>query len=513
MRFLYNLLLLIVITVFVAPVLLVLGLRERLLWRRLRQGMGFFRADELAAVAGRQPIWVHAASAGEVVAASPVIKELARKFPHNPVFISVFNAAGYAMALHVAPNSAQVVFFPYDLPWAVCSLVRRVRPAALLIMETELWPNILNAVRRHGVPALLLNGRISERSASRLRWIPGLVSDMLAAIDCFLMQSKDDAARIIRLGADPGRVVVTGNTKFDHPHVAAEPAVREELLRRLNFRGNFPVFVAGSTHAGEEEEIFSAAGALRKKYPDLRLVVAPRQVFRAGEVIAMAERAGFSAVRLSALPPEGPAASLVPPDPAAPAAGGLSAGGLSDGAKHTLPDTKDAPPPNKRSDGAASGGAGNIAQAAAHHDTVVVDTVGDLARLYAVADVVFVGGSLVPQGGHNLTEPAVYGKPVIVGPHMFNFQGIYDAFARRGACLVVRDAAELAAAAGELFADPSVRAAMGEAARAVIAENQGATARCVAYLAALLAGGKEQAAAGSFQETQETGDRVQETVG
>jgi 3-deoxy-D-manno-octulosonic-acid transferase len=293
-------------------------------------------------------------------------------------------------------------------------------------VETEIWPNLIHEAHRRGVRVVIVNGRISPRSFGRYRAVRALLSRVLAEVDLFLMQSTPHAERARQIGAPPGRIRALGNLKFDALGEARAPAELSRLLGVVT--GGPPLWVAGSTVAGEERMVLAAFGEVRARVPGARLLLAPRHPERFAEVAALVEGAGFRAERRSALGPAG-----------------------------------------------------------WEGDVLVLDTLGELAGVYALATVVFVGGSLVSAGGHNILEAAVEGKPILVGPHMENFQEIADEFRAEGALLVVLSAEELGREVAGLLADPARRAALGGAARAIVGRNRGALARTVDALAELIA--------------------------
>ncbi|MCX7780732.1 MAG: 3-deoxy-D-manno-octulosonic acid transferase [Negativicutes bacterium] len=427
MQILYNILATLLV-VLAMPVFAVRVLREKGFAERLRQSLGLLPADTLNRVAGKQCIWLHAASVGEIVATSPIVKEIKKELPDAPVLISAVTETGYSMAKRIIPEADAVIFFPLDLPWLCRRVVRRVRPRVFLPVETELWPNFLRAVRAQQVPVMMVNGRISDKSVKRYHYLGSILRAMLDTVDRFCMQSTIDAQYIIRLGADPRRVVVTGNTKYDQTYTDVSDSEKQELFQELRIGGHRPVIVAGSTHKGEEEMVFAAFAAVRGRYPDARLIVAPRDINRGSEVLGLAEAAGFAAGRRTVLKTQ-----------------------------------------------------------AAEPDIVILDTIGELGRIYSLGDIIYVGGSLVPHGGHNILEPAAHGKPILVGPHMFNFKDIYALLGGRGACETVYDAAELGEKLLQILADEQLRAKMGEQSLAIILENRGAARKSALYLKELLA--------------------------
>jgi len=296
-----------------------------------------------------------------------------------------------------------------------------VRPRFFVGMETELWPNFLRALASRGIPAMVANGRISDRSFRRYRLARGLVGRMLGRISLFAMQSEEDARRIVALGASPARVFVTGNLKVD---LAAEPGEDDGRWRgRLGLEAGRLLWIAGSTHPGEEAAVLDAHRRLKMRFPGLGLLVAPRRPERAAEVERLAAERGFRAVRRSALGADGDAEAIV-----------------------------------------------------------VLDTVGELAQLYRFADVVFVGGSLVASGGHNMLEPAQRRRAILFGPHTENFRESAELLHRAGGAVVIADAEDLTREVARLLGDPGLRARMGEAAFAAVASRQGALGRTLALL-------------------------------
>jgi 3-deoxy-D-manno-octulosonic-acid transferase len=368
-------------------------------------------------------IWVHAVSVGEVLAARPLLDALKRRFPKRQVFLSTTTLTGRAVAERgVAADG--LFFAPFDFPGPVRRALSRLDPELLILVETELWPNLVHQARRRGTRVALVNGRISPRSHPRYRRAGPLLRRMLAEVDLFLMQSPPHAERVLALGAPPERVRVAGNLKFDAPAPPEPPAP----LARLLGDGR-PVWVAGSTVEGEEAAVLAAFGRVRQHCADLALVLVPRHPERFDLVPPLVEEAGFRCLRRSQLGTE-------------------SAGPV---------------------------------------EVVLLDTLGELAGVYALATVVFVGGSLVPAGGHNVLEAAAAGKPILVGPHMENFQEIADQFRSEGALIQVASAEALADAVSELLADAARRQTLGEAGRALLARNRGALTTTLDAIEELLA--------------------------
>lgn len=427
MHFLYNILTVLFI-VLATPVFLLRYIQEKGFGQRLRQSFGFLPEEDLAPAAHKDCIWLHAASVGEIVAASPIIKEIKREIPDKPVLISVVTSSGYAMAKRIIKDADSIIFFPLDLPYLSYSVVKRIRPSVFLLVETELWPNFLKAARHFSIPVMMVNGRISDKSVERYHYMRSILKDMLNTVDKFCMQSTIDAQYIIRLGADVQRVVVTGNTKFDQTYTSITLEEQQTLRREMGVEGVDAVLLAGSTHTGEEEMLFTALQKVRENFPTSKLIIAPRDIIRGNEIISLAANYGFKGVLRTNL----------------------------------------------------------LTKPADDHDVVVLDTIGELGKIYSIGTIIYVGGSLVPRGGHNILEPAAHGKPILVGPHMFNFKDTYALFTRREACVTVYDATTLGVSFLEILNDEQLRLKMSQETLAIIKENRGASYKSVMHLKELL---------------------------
>jgi 3-deoxy-D-manno-octulosonic-acid transferase len=378
-----------------------------------------------------QSIWVHAVSVGEVLAARPLISELHKRYPSLRVFLSTTTLSGQQLARRSVSDVDAVFYFPFDWTFTVRRTLRLVNPRLFVMVETEIWPNLLRECRRQGIKTVLVNGRISYRSFPRYRVIRPFFRRVLADIDRFCVQGEETARRLIELGAEPSRITVTGSLKFESLQTAPTPGRgAARVLRFFRISPNRPVLVAGSTARGEEEAIIRAFNRVRATTAgsNALLIVAPRHPERFADVERLCRHEGLSTIRRSGLP--------IDAEPKA--------------------------------------------------DAVVLDTIGELAQLYQIATAVFVGGSLVPTGGHNILEPAVYGKPIVFGPHMQNFGEIADAFVANGAAIQVHNERELHDAILALMNDPVRRARLGAAARALVEANRGACDRTVRVVADLL---------------------------
>ena len=418
-----------VLFVALAPYFLYQAVRYRKYVGSLRQRLGYLPVS--FNVDGEASIWIHAVSVGETLTARALAGDLKRRYPGFRLFVSTTTVAGQQVASRQIPDADAVFYFPLDLPPFVSRTLRVVNPRLFVVMETEIWPNLLRACRRAGVRTVLANGRLSNRSYPRYRMVRRLFRRVLDDVDRFCMQSRESADRLLDLGADPARVSVTGNLKFDALNAHATQAADRGIPRILRFfrvSADRPVVVAGSTMRGEELAVLRAFGRMRAAAPRALLVLAPRHPERFAEVEQLARDEGFRTARRTSL--------AIDEEPAA--------------------------------------------------DVVVLDTVGELAELYRLATVAFVGGSLVPTGGHNILEPAVFGRPILFGPHMQNFAEIAEAFLDAGAAVQVDDEAALEAALRELVADPARRAALGRAARDIVEANRGARERTLAAIAELL---------------------------
>jgi 3-deoxy-D-manno-octulosonic-acid transferase len=376
----------------------------------LRERLGFRRHERPARPCG----WIHAVSVGEAIAAAPLLEAVRRTWPALPLVVSTVTETGARVVRERFAGLARHRYFPLDFPGAARRVIASIEPAFFVCMETELWPNLLHALAARGVPAMIANGRLSDRSFSRYRLLRGAMGRVLGNVSVFAMQSDEDARRVIALGAPAERVVVTGNLKHEP---LPDPAGAADLWHRLlGLSSGQPVWIAGSTHRGEDEAVLEAHRRALAERPGLVLVLAPRHPERVGEVMGLATRSGFAPVRRSELPTRRHAGTPV----------------------------------------------------------IVLDTVGELAQLYSIADVVFVGGSLMPLGGHNMLEPALRGKPVLFGPHTENFREAAAILIAGGGGQVVRDAVELTTELRRLLDDPALRARLGAAAREAAASRHGA---------------------------------------
>jgi len=419
----YSVLTLIVFTL-ISPYFLYQAIRYKKYIGGLRQRLGFlpltFNID------GEESIWIHAVSVGETLTARALAADLKSRYPHLRLFLSTTTLAGQQVAGQVQHLDG-VFYFPFDWTFIVRRTLDLVRPRVFIMMETEIWPNLLRACRARGVKTILINGRISSRSYPRYRLIRPFFKRVLADVDRFCVQSEESSRRLLALGADPSRVTVTGSLKFDSlelPPPMSHVRPRERVLRFFRLAPTRLVVIAGSTMRGEEAAVLRAFARAKARAPTALAILAPRHPERFAEVERLARTAGFATVRRSEL--------AIDAEPRA--------------------------------------------------DVVVLDTIGELAQLYQVATAVFVGGSLVDHGGHNILEPAVFGKPIVFGPHMQNFREIADTFLANGAAVQVQPD-QLDEALSSLLIDPVRRARLGAAARALVEANRGAKEKTLTVIA------------------------------
>lgn len=374
-------------------------------------------------------IWVHAVSLGEVVAVVALVKALHAKDPSRAIVVSTVTETGREAVRERLAGIATHCYAPLDYRWTIRRYLQRLRPHVYVFVETELWPNFLSVLERAQVPTLLVNGRISSRSFARQQWpiVRGVYRQLLRRITRCLMQSARDADRAIALGAPADRVQTVGNIKFDQPLPTVPTGQLEAVRHWLARQPGGPVCVAGSTHPGEEALLFTAVQQVRAAIPTLRLIIAPRHIERAEDVLQQARAMGLSAVRRTQL-----ATATGPVDEAA--------------------------------------------------WVLVLDTRGELGAVYQYADVAFVGGTLVPIGGHNLLEPAAWGKPVLFGPYTDHCLDSARVLQAGGGGVMVSDAERLAAQLTTWLSESGARAEAGQQARASVQENQGALDRCVAAI-------------------------------
>lgn len=402
----------------------------RLVWRAIKEpdyaGRWSERFGLCKPIAQDNLIWVHSVSAGETIAAVPLIRRLQDKYPQRAFLVTTMTPTGSERVKALLGSSVYHAYAPYDLPGMVKRFLDRTRPKLLIIIDTELWPNIIYQCHKRNISILLVNGRLSDRSAKGYGRIAGLTEGMLARMTHVAAQSESHGKRFVSLGLPQEKLSVTGSTKFDLT-IPDDVAARQSVLRKKIGEDRI-VFIAASTHEGEEEILLVAYEKICRTYPQMLLIIAPRHPDRFDGVSKLCINHGFRVVRHSA----GVACS---------------------------PDT----------------------------DILLADSMGELLYFYSVADMVFVGGSLVPVGGHNMMEAAAFGLPLMMGPQRFNFEDIARRFVEAGALEEVNGSKDLADIAGRLCSDDNLRQEMGERALKVMQENTGALDKVLALIEQQLA--------------------------
>lgn len=425
----YNVLLFLALTValpYYAAIFLVKGKYRRSLGPKL----GFVSEDKFRGLSGNPRIWVHAVSVGEVTAAAPIIHHLKKALPEACILVSTGTETGQDMAARIIPEAALCFYLPIDFPWIVKRLLLLVEPRVVVLIETELWPNLLRACHKRGVSVLLVNGRISRRSFKRYLYSRFFWKKVLKCLDGAAMISDIDASRIEEIGMDASKVTVIGNAKFDALAAKVEPRMEAEMKSLFEITPQDTVFVAGSTHDGEESVILDVYRRLLDVNRDILLVIAPRHIDRSLSVLELVMNGGLTdVVMYSAL---------------------------------------------KKGEGRQG------------RRVVIVDTIGDLFKIYSIATFVFCGGSLVKRGGQNILEPAAWGKVVFYGPSMEDFQEERLLLEGCGAGACVRNGEELYRAVTELIAHPELLRGKGEAGRLAVLKSRGMGKRYADYILTFL---------------------------
>ena len=363
-----------------------------------------------------RPIWIHALSVGEVLSAVPLVKELKSCFKHQDIVFSASTKTGFEIANNLLKESVNsIFFFPYDLLISVKHIAAKVEPAIVIIVESDIWPNFLFEMKRRNVPVILVNARLSRKSYFGYKRFLFFSKRLFVSFSKICVQSSEDAHRFSLLGIPPGRITITGNIKFDQQYDFAGREEIEKLRQSLLIKPSQKILLAGSTHYGEEAILLDAFSRLKKKYPDLILIIVPRNPDRARSVCRICKSAGLFAVTMSELEEKKPG-----------------------------------------------------------QDVIVIDRIGILKMLYATADIAFVGGSFVRSGGHNPLEPAAFSRPIIFGPDMSDFADISNMLIRSGGAISVQDAEGIYNIVSELLTDNQKAGEMGSMAFKVFNANKGA---------------------------------------
>ena len=390
------------------------GFRSPAYWQRWSERFGY----SPSLLTDKAVIWIHAVSVGEVEACRPLVQTLQSEFPEHQLLITTMTPTGSARVKAVFADTVIHCYLPYDLPFAIKRFINRTHPQFGIIMETEIWPNIISHCHQQSIPLILANARMSERSAKGYARFTQFTRSVLQHLSIIAAQSQNDKQRFQQLGADSKKVHVIGNLKYE---IALPAGLSEQAsAMRTIWDKNRPVMIAASTHEGEEKMILNASRQIRAQFPNLLLIIVPRHPERFDHVVALTQKSGFKILRRSEHRP-----------------------------------------------------------CPADVQVLIVDTMGELPLFYAASDIAFVGGSLVPHGGHNVLEPAALGLPVITGPHFFNFNEITKQFLTAHAAVQINSTKELAKTATTLLKHPQQREKMGKAGLQLIANSQGASNRLV----------------------------------
>jgi 3-deoxy-D-manno-octulosonic-acid transferase len=401
------------------------SLLRSLFQRRLRP-LVLHRMGFIPNLQSKRPIWIHAASVGEVICSIPLFKRIKKEYPDVPILLTTMTQTGNNTARALLPDADGFLFFPFDHPLIIRRAIQKIGPRLLLIAETEIWPNLLRFCGKGKIPIFLFNGRISQKSLKGYLSFRSLFRSCLKSISLFLMQTEEDRRRIIEIGAPPDRTKVMGNLKFDQTFPPVTPEEKETMMNSLGLKGEEVLLIAGSTHAGEEEVLLGLFKKLKAKVPHLFLVVAPRHLDRLEEVEGILRREEVPWMRKTSLPP---------------------------GEGQSVRGWQDFP------------------------SVILLDTLGELMRLYSLGTIVFIGGSLVPVGGHNPLEPLAFKKCVLFGPYMFNFLEISKRLIENGGAIRVEDGEDLLSHLRRLLADEKMRTEIGDRGHQFLLKHRGATER------------------------------------
>lgn len=409
---LYDFILILLIPFYICSLILK-GKFSREVFKRFR----IIDKDILKTIDNKNVIWLHAVSLGEISTCKSLIRQLSLRFPQKIIFITTITSTGRALAQSFSKDNVVSAYIPFDLSFLINPLIKIIKPSLLILIETELWPNLLYHTEKRKIPVLVLNARLSDQSFGKYRFFGWFVKRLTRGIKMFCVQSDIDRDRFLELGVARERVNVTGNMKFD----AIEELGPEQLGKLDSFKNKIALseetffIVAGSTHNQEEEYILDAFIELHRRFNNLRLLIAPRHLERLGSIEDLIEKKNIKSERFSQL------------------------------------------------------------KSASSDSILLLDTIGELRLVYALASLVFVGGSLVPIGGHNILEPAFFEKPIVVGPYMHNSKAITELFLSGNALVQLKDTSELKSKIAELISNRDKLIALGKAAKSVLASKQGAT--------------------------------------
>ncbi len=425
MIILYNLLYIIFLILYL-PIFII----KKRYHKNFSMRLGIFSGDIVNRLKDREVVWIHAVSVGEANSAIPIIEGLRRLYPDKLVVISTVTKTGNQIAERILKDDELVIYLPLDISFIVKKVIHFINPKVFIIVETEIWPNLIFALSDKDIPIALVNGRISASSYRGYKTVKFLIKPTLERINLFCMQTEEDALKIVSLGAKPDNVKITGNTKFDiEMNFKSIEKDINDLLDKLKLKEDDQILIAGSTHYPEEKILFSCYNKLLINKPSLKMIVAPRHIDRVKKIEKEAEAFGFKPVRFTEL------------------------------VAH----------PHKQD-----------------NKLIIVDVMGKLKTLYALATIVFVGGSLAKIGGHNMIEPAIFSKPIIFGPYVYNFQNIAERLINNNAAYKVNNEKELYDRVNQLLLSPKEREQLGKNAYKMIENSKGATKKNLKFIDDLL---------------------------
>ncbi|MEW6616440.1 MAG: 3-deoxy-D-manno-octulosonic acid transferase [Thermodesulfobacteriota bacterium] len=397
----------------------------------LGQRLGFIQPQTPDSPSLKPRLWIHACSVGEIIVISPIITEIKKIYPSSCIVVSNTTRGGHGFAKKALEDVSSYIYFPLDLGWVVRRVLRAVSPDIFIVSETEIWPNFLRTAKKLGIKTIMVNGRISVRSFGSYMKVRFFIKRVLQNLDIMSMITKSDADKIISMGASPERVLITGNSKYDRLADQVHPGFEEEMRRILSISREDKVLIAGSTRTGEEEIVIEAYLKFIEVYPEMLMIIVPRHIERTGEIEELLRKNSIGFVLKTELD------------------------------KGKMKRDK---------------------------QVIVIDTIGDLFKVYSVGTIVFCGGSLVPLGGQNVLEPAAWGKVVFYGPFMEDFLDARELLERVGAGIEIKDADELVDTGTKLLKDPERLGFLGKAGREAVMANRGAARRNAELIKELLDG-------------------------
>lgn len=391
--------------------------------RWIKEKFGFF--DFIPKVNSHRRLWIHAVSVGEVIAAATFIKRLNDKYKNVEIILSTITDTGQKVSNETLGSVIKIIYLPFDIPFCIKRAIKNIKPDLFILVETELWPNIIRLLHKNNIPILILNGRISDKTFKNYKKIRFFIKDVLNHIDLFCMQSDSYSFRIQTLGANPNKIMTLGNIKFDKEY-DLEPLKWTEVIRRENKQKDDIVIVAGSTHSPEEDLIIDTYLKLKKDYPELKLIIAPRHPERFKDVEELIKKKGIDYIKRSE---------------------------ISYDKSLSIP-------------------------------VILLDVIGELAKVYSICDIAIMGGSFIPHGGQNPFEPAYWGKAVVCGPHMENFPMIDDFYKNSAALKTTKE--RLYDELKGLIENPERRLSIGLSAQELLKKNKGATERAIEIISSIL---------------------------